>query len=65
VNFVKKYVLFLTFLIRARRLQHMSRPSKQLLDENDAHCREIMLHAFFTQVPVNFSRHSGISSGQK
>jgi hypothetical protein len=35
-----------------------------MLDENDAHCRDITLHAFFTQVPINFSSHSGSSSGQ-
>jgi len=64
VGLIKKYVLFLTFLICARRLQHMSRLSKEL-DENDAHCREIILHAFFTQLPINLSRHSGSSSGQK
>jgi hypothetical protein len=43
----------------------MSRLSKQLLDENDANYREIILYASFTQVPINFARHSGSSSGQK
>jgi hypothetical protein len=43
----------------------MRKLSKQLLDENDAHYRDIVLHAFFTEVPINFSRHSGSSSGQK
>jgi hypothetical protein len=64
-GFCKKDLLPLTFLICARNLQHMSWLSKHMLDENDAHHREIILHASFILVQRTSSSHSGSSSGQK